>query len=166
MDIASILFKCGVGTWITDIITIAPVSTTPGVGSESFPVGKNLPEDVGFIYGMNVIADGTGPDGSVLPTTTQNQSMYLNLKSGPTNFVENYRMSDLQNDFAGSPNVRIERYMPVAIPSFDLSKSQYINPNLYTGFNIHLYLWYVQTDDWKVLVKELGIKPTVYAPKK
>jgi len=153
MEIQTLLFRHGIATWITDIITSA---ATPA--AESFQIGKNLPEDVGFIYGLNTIADGIGPDGQPLGTTAQYTNMYINLQTGPTSFVENFRLSDLQNDYAGSPIVRMERYMPVAIPAFDLSKSSYINPNSYTGFNIHLYLWYVNKRDWakygKIILSE------------
>lgn len=148
MDIESRLFQLGIGTWETEFITSAPANPTTGAGSPNFEVGKNLPTDVGFIYGLSMDADAIGNDGLPLPTTSQAQNMYIRLKDGGTEFMEPFKLSDLLNELAGSPAVRIKRYMDVAIPRFDLSKSEYVNPLLYTGFNLHLRFWYINTADW------------------
>jgi len=144
MAVQDIFLKLGVGTWVSDIITIAPA--TP---ANTFQVGKNLPTDIGFIYGLSTYADGVDSQNNTLVTTAQCQNMYLMLKDGGTEFIEELRLSDLLNEFAGSPVVRPDKFTPVNIPVFDLSKSEYKNPLLFTGFSIHLKLWYVQKKDWK-----------------
>lgn len=155
MEIQTVLFRMGIGTWATDLITIMP---TPA--SVKFDIGKNLPTDVGFIYGISTYADGTDPDGNALISTAQAQNIYITLRDGSTNFFEQVRMSDLLNEFAGSPVVRPEKYIPVAIPAFDLSKSFYQNPVAFAGPTIRLKLWYIQLDDWNKVKGEFKINPS------
>lgn len=139
-----LLFKLGIASWAQDIIT--PIPTT---AATTFQIGKTLPTNVGFIYGLSTYADGLDPEGNTLITTTQAQGLYLNLQDGATQFFESIRMDDLLNTFAGTPVVRPQKYMPVCIPDFDLSKSVYQNPNSFISGTIRLKIWYVQTKDWK-----------------
>lgn len=148
MDITSMLFRYGVTSWVQDIIT-----PLPNPGSTNFQIGKNLPTDVGFIYGLSTYADGTDPDGNTLITTTQAQNIYLTLQNGATQFFSQLRMSDLLNEFAGSPIVRPEKFTPVNIPIFDLSKSFYQNPTTVINAVIRLKLWYIQKNQYDDLVK-------------
>lgn len=155
MNIEDILFKLGVTSFVTDIIT-----TLPNPVSTSFQVGKILQTDIGFIYGLSTYADGLDEAGNTLITTTQAQGIYLTLQDGPTAFLETIRMSDLLNEFAGSPVVRPAKYTPVRIERFDLSKSSYKNPNSFINATIHLKLWYIQSDVWEdIRVKHFKMKP-------
>lgn len=150
MDITTILFNLKIRTYVMDVITVLP-----SPASIKFEVGKNLPETIGFIYGLSTYADGTDPDGNTLISTTQAQNIYLTLQTGATQFLEQVRLSDLLNEFAGSPVVRPNKYTPVNLPIFDLSKSFYQNPVGYTGTEIaiRLKIWYIEITDWNNYLK-------------
>jgi hypothetical protein len=154
MNIQSILFKMGIGTWVSDIITPVP---SP-IASTNFQVGKTLPTDVGFIYGLSVYADGVDSQNNPLISTTQAQNLFLCLQDGPTQFMEDIRLSDLLNEFAGSPVVRPDKFTPVNIAKFDLSKSSYKNPLSFTSGVIHLKIWYVNSRDWAHLKTQFPLK--------
>lgn len=158
MDITTLLFRMGVSTWVTDIITTLPVNAG-GAGSSTFQIGKTLPENVGFIYGISTYADGVDALNNVLISTVQAQNLYVNFQNGPTVFAEQIRLSDLLNEFAGTPVVRPQKFTQVNIPVFDLSKSYYQNPVLFTAATIHLKLWYVDTADWNGIKKQFTFNP-------
>lgn len=147
MDRNTMLFRMGIATWTTDIVTPLPANNA-GLGSANFPIGKVLPTDIGFIYGISTYADSIDPDGNALITTTQAQGIYVTLKDGATSFYEDMKLSDFLNEFAGSPVVRPDKYTPTNIPRFDISKSFYSNPNLFVNATIRLKLWYIQENDW------------------
>ncbi len=159
MDITTKLFEMGLGTWFQDIITILPTT----VSGNTFQIGKQLATDVGFIYGVSTYADGLDADGNTLISTTQAQNLYVTFQTGSTQFFQQLRLSDLLNEFAGSPIVRSEKFMPVSIPTFDLSKSFYSNPAQYSSVapintSIRLKLWYIKMDDWKEIEKNVTLK--------
>jgi hypothetical protein len=162
MDIEAILFREGIATWLGDIVTSLPADNN-GAGSQKFQIGKNLATNIGFIYGLSMYADGTDPNGTQLITTTQAQNMYLGLYDGATNFIQYLRLSDLLNEFAGSPIVRAQKYLPVNVPVFDLSQSDYYNPNVYVNATLRLKLWYITNSDFDKL-KATGFFRT-YKPK-
>jgi len=148
MDITTKLLEMGVSTWATDIITQLPVPAT-----ENFEIGKTLPENVGFIYGISIYADSLDPVGNTLISTTQAQGMYINIRDGATTFFPAMKLSDFLSEVAGSPIVRAEKFVPVNIKAFDLSTSSYSNPNLFTGAFIRLKLWYIQKGEWQRVKK-------------
>jgi len=166
MNTQLLFLEYGIGSWVQDFITTLPTSPT-GVGSSSFEIGKNFPTDMGFIYGLACYADGVDSANNPLITTTQAQNMYLCAKDGATEFITDLRLSDMLNEFAGSPVVRPEKYMPINIPSFDLSKSVYKNPLLFAGTNItiRLKVWYIQTRDWDKIKDKFSPteRPSSYA---
>ena len=157
MSITEILFRLGITTFVQDIITVLPATA-----STNFQVGKNLPTDVGFVYGLSTYADGLDPDGNTLITTTQAQGIYLTLQNGATQFLAQLRMDDLLNAYAGSPVVRPDKFTPVNIPLFDLSKSFYQNPNNYSSAivqtSIRLKLWYIQREVFEKLENDKFFK--------
>jgi hypothetical protein len=153
MDMQTLLFRMGIGTWTQDFIT-----TFGAIGQSEIIIGQNLPTDIGYIYGMNTYADGVDAQNNPLPSTVNMQNIWLNLKSGSTTFFETRRMSDLLNEFAGTPVVRPEKFIPVSIPRFDLSKSFYANPTAITNVAVHLTLWYVQADAWKEIKQSFNFK--------
>jgi len=144
MDIQTLLFKLGIGTWVEDITTLLPAVASPTV-----QIGNTLPTNVGFIYGLSTYADSVDPDGNTLITSAQAMTIYLVLKDGPTEFIQYIRMDDLLNIVAGSPLVRNQKFTSVNIPAFDLSKSYYKNPSSVLNATIRLKLWYIQANDWK-----------------
>lgn len=148
MDIVTQFFRMGVNTWVTDIITAIP---TPA--ATTFQVGKTLQTDLAFIYGLSVYADGVDSQNNVLISTAQAQNLYINFKDGATEFMQEIRLSDLLNEFAGSPVVRPNKFTPVNIAAFDLSKSEFKNPLSFVTGTIHLKLWYVNQHDWEKVKK-------------
>lgn len=146
MNLQTTLFRMGIGTWIEDIPTLLP---TPA--AVTVPIGQTMPSNVGFIYGISTYADGVDSENQTLISTVQSQLIFMTLQDGPTQFIQKVRLSDLLNEVAGSPVVRAEKFTPVAIPAFDLSKSFYQNPTSVAGAVIRLKLWYIQKDTWNKL---------------
>lgn len=139
VDIVSQLFRLGVTTMVTDIVTVIPATS-----NTKFDIGKVLQENIGFIYGLSIYADGVDEQGNTLISTAQAQSIYITFKNGATEFIETIRLDDLLNVFAGTPVVRPQKFTQVNIPVFDLSKSFYQNPlGLGSGLTIKLKLWYI-----------------------
>lgn len=145
-----LLFKMGVQSWATDIIT--PLPSAPA--STNFQIGKTLATNVGFIYGVSVYADGIDPVGNPLISTTQAQGIYVTWQNGSSQFYETVRLDDYLNTFAGTPVVRPDKYTRVNWPTFDLSKSFFNNPFLYTNATIRIKLYYVQIEDWNLIKSE------------
>lgn len=168
MDITSLIFKLGIATWCTDIITLFPATALPN----NTPIGKQLPSDVGFIYGINTYADGTkDADGNTLPTTVQAQNIFITLQTGGTQFMSQIRLSDFLNEelIGASFQIRNDIFRPVNIPAFDLSKSFYQNPTSIVNVAVRLKLWYIQVDDWteakKYMKAELDVNKHFHAKK-
>lgn len=149
MNISSYLFKLGCTTWAQDIIT-----SVPNPGKAKFEVGKQLPTDIGFIYGISTVADGLDPDGNALITSAQAQQLYVTFQDGASQFLAQWRLDDLLNNMSGSLVDRADKFTPVNIPTFDISKSFYQNPNVFTTGVIRLKLWYIQMNDWVKIKKE------------
>lgn len=160
-NITDLLFRMGVGTWCTDLITEMPT-----VAKKEFQIGKTMPTDVGFIYGLAMYADGVDAANIPLISTTQAQNMYVTLQDGPTQFLQTCRLSDLLSEFAGSPVIRPDKFMPVNIPTFDISKSTYQNPLLFTSGILHLRLWYVNMHDWEKVKKNFPFEKQADTVKK
>lgn len=155
MNFEDKLFSLGVATYMTDVITLIPVTA-----QTTFQIGKILQQDIGYIYGISSYADSTDETGTALPSTTQMQNLWFQAINGSTLFMQNWRMDDLLNVFAGTPEVRNAHYRRVSIPRFDLSKSQFVNPtgiNSGAGnINIHLKLWYIKQADWQLIADEIN----------
>lgn len=124
----------------------------------NIPLPKQLPTDIGRVFGLSTYCDGFSTDNSPLITSANAQNLYLNLKDGATDFFTPVRLDDLQFNFAGVPD-KGERYLPVNIPRFDLSTSFFINP---TGIVsaaspakakvITLNVWYININTYNRLV--------------
>ena len=111
---------------------------------------------------MSIYADSVDPANNPDITSANSTNLFLNFKDGPTIFVDSLRLSDLNYNPAGFPNVNPERYLPVNIPgNFDLSTSFYANP---TGIVsaaapaaptvIQLELWFISTEAYKWLMSK------------
>ena len=90
-----LLFQLGIGTWVMDIVTAFPATA-----QSQITIGKTLPTNIGFIYGITSYADGVDALNQPLPSTNQSTQIYLTLQNGSTIFFEKVRLSDFQNDFA------------------------------------------------------------------
>lgn len=153
MTLEERLFNLGVPLYTQDIITNIPVQA-----SQTIQIAKTLPTTVGWIFGISVYTDGVDSANNTLISTTQAQNLYMYLQNGPVQFLQEMRLSDFLNDYAGSPIVRIARYFPVNIPgNFDLSTSQFLNPTAIAStanqppIVIRLKLYYIDKTSYKVL---------------
>lgn len=161
-----LLFKWAIPTYVTTITTAIPVN-----GQLKIEIGKKLPDQIGLIFGMAIYADTVDEANNPLITTANAQALYINLTDGPTQFFETIRLSDMLNEFAGTPVVKAEKYLPVNIPgNFDLSKSNYINPGLIVSAAppalptvIKLELWFVSTAAYVFLMKKGVVDDTYIA---
>ena len=148
MDFNSYILNCGLRTRIEQLkITIN--------GQQNQTIGGELQTDIGVIYGLSSYTDGVAFDGSTLITTAQAETLFLNIKKGKIFTVQNLKLSDLQNEFAGSPLIRTDKYTPMIIyrEDFDLSSSQIINPTLIPNGSavIILNFWYIDVEDLQML---------------
>lgn len=145
--------KLGIPTLTTTIY-----SPIPATADNTIKIAVQLPTQIGRIYGLATYADSVTPAGQDLITTTDAQNLYLTLKEGMANFLEDVRLDDLLTSFSGTPVQRPYPYLPVNIPNtFDLSTSLYANPtNILAGANnktIALKLWYISIDTYDRLVR-------------
>lgn len=158
MDLLSLLFQKGIATYTTTIYT--PIPANP---AQSFQIGKDMPLQIGRIFGMAIYTDGLTPDQADLVTSTDAFNLYINLKVGSANFVEEHRLSDMISFVAGVPiTTRSNPFMEVNIPDgLDLSTSKYLNPTgIVAGANnktIALKLWYIGYETYNQLLKDNNV---------
>lgn len=155
MDIVSILQKYGIPTYSMSLYTALPANAT-----QRFPIGGNLPEVIGAIYGLSIYTDGVTPENNDLLTTTDAFNMYLSFKVSTDDFQEEIRLSDMVSFVAGTPvTTRPDPYLRVMIPnSIDLTKSMYLNPTLIpAGANnktVALRVWYISVSSYRFLIEK------------
>jgi len=153
----SLILKYGLPSYLTNIISPVPVTA-----QVSIQIAKKLPTQIGRIYGLSIYTDTVAPDASPLITTTDAQVLYLNLVDGATKFYSPVRLDEMNFNFAGVPTPgESPRYMPVNLPRFDLSTSEFINP---TGIIsapapavatvILLNFHYISFDAWNYLLQK------------
>ena len=96
---------------------------------------------------MSIYCDTVTEDNLPLISTANAQALYLNLKWGAADFIQNIRLDDMLFNFAGATGLSPTRYLPVNVPKdFNLDQSRYINPTMIPGpLNISLNLWYIST---------------------
>lgn len=157
-----ILFKTGVPTYVTNIIT--PIPTT---AQRAIPIAKTIPQQIGLIYGLAQYTDTVDPNNVNLITFANAQELYLNFKDGPTEFFQTVRLDSMVYTLAGFPDQNEERYLKVNIPgNFDMSTSSYLNPGgitaAETATNIMLQLWFISTESYIWLMKR-GYLDDTYA---
>lgn len=168
MDLEGEFLKLGIITFADDVVTNIPTAPT-----NEIQIANILQQDIGWIYGLSMYADSVDPQGNTLMTTTQAQNIYLQLRNASVNFMQYIRLDDLLNTFAGSPNVRPRRYLPVNIPGtymaaeehrssskFDISTSSYLNPTGVVSPGgaappvvLRLKMWYINSQNASDLVK-------------
>lgn len=149
-----LLIKTGIPSYVTNIIS--PIPTTAQV---QIPIAKNIPQQVGMIYGLSILTDTNAPGDQDLITFANAQDLYLVLKDGPTEFFQQVRLDQMVFNLAGFPNLNPDSYLRVAIPgNFDLSTSYYQNAtgivSVDTTKVIMLQLWYISTESYKWLMKK------------
>ena len=155
-----LLVKTGVPSYTTNF-----VSPIPTVAQTQIQIAKNIPQQVGYIYGLTILTDSASPGNQTLITLAQAQNLYIVLKDGPTEFFQQVRLDQMTQTLAGFPNLNPNYYMPVNIPGyFDLSTSYYQNPTGIVSVEVTsvilLQLWFISTESYKWLMKKNYIDPT------
>ena len=157
-----IIIKYGIPSYFESIQTDIPT----GAGQLNIPIAAILPTQIGRIYGISTYVQMTGAtktaDNKTLITVAQAGLLFLNLKWGATNFIQNLRMSELISEPAGLNAVATPisndngvNYLPVNIPwDFSLDQSSYINPSLINSGTICLNLWYISKQTYETMIKE------------
>lgn len=154
MNIIQQLIYWGIPSYRTQIVTPIPTGIT-----QEIQIAKQLPTQIGRIFGMSVYTDTVTPGNLPLITTADATNLYINIVHGATTFFENTRLDDLNFNPAGVPVLPADKWLPVNIPGdFDLSTSKYLNP---TGIvsaaapaaatQIWLNLWYISEQSYKTL---------------
>lgn len=159
------LFKLGIPTYTTTIY-----SNLPTAAQAEIPIARQLPTQIGRIYGMATYADSVTPSNAPLITTTDCTNLYLTFKDGATNFFEDLRLTDLLSEFTGVPTTRPQNYLACNIPGgFDLSTSFYSNPTGIVagaaGKTIALKLWYVSVPTYSTMLKKGLVLENANPPK-
>lgn len=156
-----ILVKYGIDSYRMSIYT--PI---PSTAEQQIPISKQIPQQVGLIFGLSTYTDTVTPANQNLITTTNAGNLYLTFKDGPTEFFQPIRLNEMIYDFIGFPNTNQDRYMPVNINgNFDMSTSYYANPtNIVAGETnpfIALNLWYISTNSYVWLMENKIIEQNI-----
>jgi len=114
-------------------------------GQIDLDIGTRLASQILYIYGISTYLSGVTPNSENLIVPGDDLNLYLSLRDGANDFIEDIRLSDL----VFSNDVRVKHY-PVwfpgnlsAVSRLDLDKSQISNPTLITGRSILLNFWYI-----------------------
>lgn len=141
--IEEILFKLGIPTYMESVYTTLTAKAV-------IRLPKQMPTQIGWIYGLSVYCDGVTPTGETLITTAQSEDLYMVLKAGQTDFIESYRVSQLNISAQNGNDIQ---YCPVNIPAaISLDQSFWQNPLLITGAEIMLNIYYIDQKSFDVLV--------------
>jgi len=148
--------------WGTPTYTTTLYTPLPAVAQTKLTIAKQLPTQIGWIYGFSIHCDTVTPDNDPLISTSEAQNLYMTLKHGATDFYEDVRLDDMLTVYGGTPNQRPLNYLPASIPGdFDLSTSYYKNP---TGIvtpppapgvgtlTIALQIWYISMVTYNTLI--------------
>jgi len=147
------LFEYGIDTYLMSILT-----TVPTAADSQIPIAKQIPQQVGLIYGLGIYTDGFTPANQPLITSTDAENIFLTFKDGPTEFFQPLRLDALIFKSSGFPLTSAEQYFPVNIQgNFDLSTSFYANPTGVVSTDeevkvIMLNLWYISTESYLYLI--------------
>lgn len=153
------LFEYGIDTYVMSLLTPLPV-----IAETNIPIAKQIPQQVGLIFGLSVYTDTVTPANQPLITTADAENIYLTFKDGPTEFFQPIRLDNLNFTFVGVPNINPQRFMPVNIQgNFDLSTSFYANPTGVASVapavtTIMLNLWYISTESYLFLIEKGVVK--------
>lgn len=126
MDLQTYLLQYGLASYRVTLFISIP--TTP---EAEIPLPKQMPQNIGRIFGLSTYADTVTPANSTLITTSESQLLYFTFKDAATEFFINVRFDDLLYNFAGVPTPSGQKFLPVNLPGqFDLSNSFISNPTL------------------------------------
>ena len=124
-DIETMCFKMGIRTYTDTYFTQL-------VGSSPTKIGQDMPNPVGWIYGISIETDSVFPTDKTLPTIAfaDAANLYLYFKDGTDLYINNMRCDRLVYTQPSAPNSsNPRRYFSVNIPRMtDLKQSYYNNP--------------------------------------
>lgn len=154
------MFRLGIPTYVQSIFST--VAATP-----SIDIAKQMPTQIGWIYGLSIYVDGVSPDNFALITLADAQSLFLLLKQGKENIVEVLRLDEFL--FTSTQNIGCdERFYRINIWADNLSfdQSKYLNPTNIASGVIMLQLHYISIEDRDYLrsIGYLGIDGKITMP--
>lgn len=158
-----LLIKQGIPTYIINIFTdLGAVAESP------IQIGKQMPTNIGLIYGISVNVDGVQPDNASNAMITQDEAskIWLTLVAGSLSFLKYVKLDQLV--FSSSTlGDNQQRFLPVNIPNnFSLDLSQYFNPESIINKTISLQFWYIDKESYNRLVSnKLIVGSIIQAPK-
>ena len=138
-------FRLGIPTYVQALsIDITTKQTI------NFP--KNLPEQIGWIYGINTWVDGKTVDNAALITEANAILLWLTLVAGQTQFINPIRVDDLIFDQANGCD---QRYMPINIPAqISLDQCFITNPTAIASGVFIFNMRYIDMKSYNYLVSE------------
>jgi hypothetical protein len=156
------LFTRGVPTYKTQIFVDLPASA-----ENSIELGNTVPENIGWIYGLSINVGGTKPmDASKnLISLANSYDLWLILKYGSSDFIDQFRLSNMVYNTYATARSQVQNYMPVSIPmGTDWKKSTIQNMTSITSVTIMLDIYFIDIPTYKNLtasgvIWERGIKP-------
>lgn len=132
---------------------------TTMVAENQVIISKQIPQQVGLIYGLSIYTDGVTPTNDALITSVNAESLFLTFKDGPTEFFQPLRLDQLIFKSSGFPNIDAEQYYPININgNFDLSTSFYANPLAIAAGKVMLNLHYISTESFLYLMNNKIVK--------
>jgi len=158
MEFLNMLTRHGLMYNVVNIIT-----PFPAVATQQIAVGSKMPTDVGFIFGLSVFANSVSPGGSTLLTFAQTGTVYLQLKRGSNNVLNQVRLDQYVVNTADATRSNyaqpyVETYLPADI---SLDQSLYFNPTGVLNSSVMLNFWYVNTETTKALLSLGLVKDTL-----
>lgn len=146
-----LLLKLGIPTYVQALYTTI-------TATDQIQLPKELPNQIGWIYGLSTVVATVTPTNQALITLANAQRLYLTLVSGATLFTNPLRLDQLIYDSTTGCD---QRYMRVNVPSkISLDQSYVTNPGASVASGVFaLQLWYIDKASHKFLVDNgfLGI---------
>lgn len=147
------MFRLGIPTYVQSIFSTANAAPT-------FKIAKQMPTQIGWIYGLSIYTDGVTPDNQSMITLADAQNLFLLLKQGKENVIDVLRLDTLL--FTSTQNIGCDkRYYNINIwaDNISLDQSTYLNPTAIATGEIMLNLHYISKEDRDYLrsVGYLGI---------
>lgn len=155
MCVQTDLLQLGVPSYMMSIYITLPTSQ-----QQSFEIAKQMPTQIGWIYGISTYVDGFTPENKPLISNSNAESLYLLFKDGGTEFAASKRLSELVFQ---TPVVERDMWYCNIPGNIDLSQSKIQNPQLLVGTGagecIMLNLYYIDWTSYFNLIAAKYLKP-------
>lgn len=132
-------------------------------GGAQAKIGQDMPNSVGYIFGISTIVNGVQPTDQtkIIISTAQASAIWLYLKIGVNLFQNNFRLDKLIFEDSTAPGqyANQRRYFDVSIPRvMDLKESYYLNPTAIgtpaAPRFVALQIYYIDIASYDLLVKK------------